>query len=47
MTWFISWYLIATALGWLAFPLVFRLFPALPERGYALACWPGAISSGC
>lgn len=34
---FLSWYLLITALGFLAFPLAFRLFPALPERGYALS----------
>ena len=46
MTWFISWYLIATALGWLAFPLVFRLFPALPERGYAFVRTVGLLAWG-
>ena len=46
MTWFISWYLTATALGWLAFPLVFRLFPALPERGYAFSRTVGLLVWG-
>jgi len=37
MGWFISWYLTVTLLGWLAFPLAFRLFPALADRGYTLS----------
>ena len=37
MTAFLSWYLIVTILGWLGFPLAWRLFSALPERGYTLA----------
>jgi YYY domain-containing protein len=31
------WYLILTLLGLLTFPLAYRLLPALPDRGYALA----------
>ncbi|RPI94152.1 MAG: hypothetical protein EHM40_07580 [Chloroflexi bacterium] len=34
---FLSWYILITILGWLAFPLAYALFPALPDRGYALA----------
>ncbi len=34
---FISWYLILTLLGWLTFPLAYRLFPALRDRGFTLA----------
>ena len=30
----ILWYVLTAALGWLVFPLTFRLLPALPERGY-------------
>jgi YYY domain-containing protein len=37
MTAFLSWYLLITLLGWLAFPLAFYLFPALADRGYTLA----------
>ena len=37
MGWFISWYLTVTLLGWLTFPLAFRLFPALADRGYSLS----------
>jgi YYY domain-containing protein len=36
MTAFISWYLLITLIGWLAFPLTYRLFPALADRGYTL-----------
>jgi len=34
---FILWYLLITILGWLAFPLVYRLLPALADRGYAFS----------
>ena len=34
---FFLWYLLITLVGWLAFPLAFRLFQALPERGFSLA----------
>ncbi len=34
---FLLWYLLITLVGWLAFPLAYRLFPALAERGYSLA----------
>ena len=37
MTASLSWYLASSLLGWLTFPLVFRLFPALADRGYTLA----------
>jgi len=33
----IIWYLIISLLGLLAFPLVFKLLPALSDRGYALS----------
>ncbi len=33
---FISWYLVITLAGWLAFPLAYRFLPGLPDRGYAL-----------
>ena len=32
---FLSWYLAATIIGWLVFPLAFRLLPKLSDRGYA------------
>jgi YYY domain-containing protein len=34
---FLIWYLSITVLGWLAFPLAYRLLTALPDRGYTLA----------
>jgi YYY domain-containing protein len=40
---FIVWYLLLTLLGWLAFPLVYRLFPALADRGYTLARAAGLL----
>jgi YYY domain-containing protein len=46
MSAFISWYLIITLLGWLTFPLAYRLFPALPDRGYSLARSAGLLTWG-
>ncbi len=43
---FISWYLILTLLGWLSFPLVYSLFPALSDRGYSLARAAGLLLWG-
>ena len=37
MSAFISWYLLITLLGWITFPLAYRLFPALADRGYTLS----------
>ncbi len=34
---FILWYVIISALGWLAFPIIFRLVPNLPDRGFSFA----------
>ena len=34
---FLLWYLLISLIGWLTFPLAFRLFPALADRGYSLA----------
>jgi len=34
---FVSWCLVIGLVGWLAFPLVFRIFSFLPERGLAFA----------
>ncbi len=33
----VLWYLLLTLLGWLTFPLAFRLLPGLADRGYALS----------
>lgn len=39
----VFWYLSISVIGWLAFPLAYRLLPALPERGYALARTVGLL----
>jgi len=46
MTAFFSWYIIASLLGWLTFPLVYTLFPALTDRGYTLARAAGLLIWG-
>ncbi|MCK5431015.1 MAG: hypothetical protein KAI94_16175, partial [Anaerolineales bacterium] len=33
----IIWYLLISLLGWLTFPLAYRLLPALGERGFAFS----------
>ncbi len=33
---FLSWYVSISLLGWLTFPLAYRLFPGLLDRGYSL-----------
>jgi YYY domain-containing protein len=33
----LSWYLVITLLGWATFPLIYRLLPALHDRGYAFS----------
>jgi YYY domain-containing protein len=33
----LSWYLVITLLGWVTFPLIYRLLPALYDRGYAFS----------
>ncbi|MBP7691166.1 MAG: hypothetical protein KA764_04585 [Anaerolineales bacterium] len=43
---FALWYLAVSAAGLLALPLAFRLFRALPERGYALARPLGLLAAG-
>ncbi len=34
---FFAWYFVITLLGWLVFPLAYRLFPGLSDRGYSLS----------
>jgi YYY domain-containing protein len=46
MTQFLLWFLLATFLGWLTFPLTFRLFPALADRGFSLARTAGMLLWG-
>ena len=43
---FIAWYFTITLIGWLAFPLVYNLFPALADRGYSLARAAGLLLWG-
>ena len=43
---FFLWYLLVSALGWLTFPLAFRLFPALADRGFSLARTLGMLMWG-
>ncbi|GAB4499228.1 MAG: DUF2298 domain-containing protein [Anaerolineales bacterium] len=43
---FFSWYLILTILGWLTYPLVYHLLPALSDRGYTLARTAGLLIWG-
>jgi len=31
------WYILITLIGWMSFPLTYRLLPALADRGYSLA----------
>ena len=33
----ISWYLVISVIGWVAFPIAYRFFPKLTSRGFALA----------
>lgn len=39
------WYLIVTLIGWLVFPLTYRLLPFLPDRGYSFARALGLLIS--
>ena len=34
---YLTWYLLIAFVGWLAFPLVYHLFPSLPDRGYSFS----------
>ncbi len=34
---FLSWYAILMVVGWMAFPIAYRLLPNLPSKGYAVA----------
>jgi YYY domain-containing protein len=34
---FIFWYLMVAAVGWISFPVIFRLVPNLPDRGYSFS----------
>jgi YYY domain-containing protein len=43
---FFSWYLLVTFIGWLTFPLAWKLFPALGDRGYTLSRAAGLLIWG-
>ncbi|GAB4481227.1 MAG: DUF2298 domain-containing protein [Anaerolineae bacterium] len=43
---FLIWYAIVTALGLLAWPLIFRLLPGLPDRGYSFSRTLGLLLVG-
>lgn len=43
---FLSWYLLVTFIGWLTFPLAWKLFPALGDRGYSLSRAAGLLIWG-
>ena len=43
---FFLWYFIITLVGWVAFPLAYRLLPALPDRGYAISRGLGLLIWG-
>jgi uncharacterized membrane protein len=43
---FIIWYLVISILGLLAFPLAYRLLPALADRGYAFSRTLGLLLWG-
>jgi YYY domain-containing protein len=40
---FFLWYFIITLLGWITFPLMYTLFPALADRGYTLSRAAGLL----
>ncbi len=37
MQYFLAWYFFISLVGFITFPLVYRLFPALPSKGYVIA----------
>ena len=39
----IFWYLLLLLIGWIVFPLVFKVFSGLPDRGYALTRMAGLL----
>jgi len=43
---FLAWYLTVSLLGWLSFPLAYRLLPGLKDRGYSLARTLGLLIWG-
>ena len=45
INWFL-WYLLISLLGWLAFPIAYRLLPALKDRGYSASRTLGLLIWG-
>ena len=43
---FIAWWLLVCFSGWVVWPLLFRMMPGLPERGYALSKACGLLLIG-
>src|SRR5689334_8334854 len=43
---FFLWYLLVSVLGWLTFPVIFRLLPALADRGFAFSRTAGLLIWG-
>ncbi len=43
---FLKWYLLITILGWLTFPIAFRFFPNLKDRGFRIFESPRVITLG-
>jgi uncharacterized membrane protein len=43
---FFLWYVTITLLGWIAFPIAYRLLPSLPDRGYTLSRALGLLAWG-
>ncbi len=39
----VAWWLLLTVIGWLAWPLLFALLPALPDRGFPVAKISGLL----
>jgi YYY domain-containing protein len=46
MTQFFLWYLVISIIGWITFPLIYRLMPGLPDRGYAFSRILGLLLTG-
>lgn len=46
MLYAVTWYLLTAIIGLVTFPLVFRLLPGLPDRGYTIARSAGLLLTG-
>jgi YYY domain-containing protein len=43
---FFLWYLVISIVGWITFPLTYRLMPGLPDRGFAFSRILGLLLTG-